>query len=213
MIKKTRENQKPTKHRQWKNFFFSPNIWHVNIASLQFYKQMYNNASRICDGEESSSAFFFFSSLLLDGLLFFIFIFLWGVLVLLCTAAAKIYPAHVVSVCYSMVGAAPAVGCGISAHRSWGGKKKLQRLRSDRGVCVCAILHSHCSEFKHTHTHLFPWWVEKMPKDHTAYTETCKWAVSAWVFEVFVFFNRNTHTPTTYALYGFYCLIENILIF
>lgn len=120
--------KKPEKTRNLQNtdserIFFSPNIWHVNIASLQFYKQMYNNASRICDGEESSSAFFFFSSLLLDGLLFFIFIFLWGVLVLLCTAAAKIYPAHVVSVCYSMVGAAPAVGCGISAHRSWGGKK------------------------------------------------------------------------------------------
>lgn len=74
-----KENQrKPETYKTQtvKEFFFSPNIWHVNIASLQFYKQMYNNASRICDGEESSSAFFFFSSLLLDGLLFFIFIFL-----------------------------------------------------------------------------------------------------------------------------------------
>lgn len=56
--------KKPEKTRNLQNtdserIFFSPNIWHVNIASLQFYKQMYNNASHICDGEESSSAFFF----------------------------------------------------------------------------------------------------------------------------------------------------------
>lgn len=140
----------------------------------------------------------------------FFFFFLWGVLVLLCTAAAKIYPAHVVSVCYSMVGAAPAVGCGISAHRSWGGKKSC---RDWEVIEVCVCYFTLTLQWTQTHTHLFPWWVEKMPKDHTAYTETCKWAVSAWVFEVFFFFNRNTHTPTTYALYGFYCLIENMLIF
>lgn len=45
-----------------------------------------------------------------------------GVLVLLCTAAAKIHPTQVVPVCYPVAGSqsiASAVCCGVSAHRTW----------------------------------------------------------------------------------------------
>lgn len=109
------------------------------IASLQFYKQMYNkyiiNRLLLWDSEEPACLFF----------VFFLSSFscvtvrrgmsrdfpLRRVLVLLCTAAAKIHPTQVVPVCYPVVGTqsvASAVCRGVSAHRTWeekwGGDRK-----------------------------------------------------------------------------------------
>lgn len=131
--KETRENQKQTNLGQWELFC---KIWHMYIALLQFYKQMYNkyiiNRLLLWDSEEPACVFFF--------LLFLVCPYgrgmspdfpLRGVLVLLCTTAAEIHPPHVVPVCYPMVGTqsvASAVCRGVSAHRTWeetyGGDRK-----------------------------------------------------------------------------------------
>lgn len=58
------------------------------------------------------------------------------VLVLLCTAAAKIHPTQVVSVCYPVTGTqsvASAVCCGVSAHRTWEEKWKAAKNSSKEG--------------------------------------------------------------------------------
>lgn len=98
------------------------------IASLQFYKQMYNkyiiNRLLLWDGGEPACVIFVFSS--------FTSVTIWRgmsrgsplrrVLILLCAAAAEIHPAHVVPVCYPAVGTrctASVVCCGVSAHRTW----------------------------------------------------------------------------------------------
>lgn len=119
-------------------------FWHMYIASLQFYKQMYNNyiinKLLIWDGEEPAShvsrgglGWFFFSS--------FSFVTVWrscerwrransslrGVLVLLCAAAAEIHPTQVVPVRYPVVGAAFAVRRRVPAHRAFVEEKQGRR--------------------------------------------------------------------------------------
>lgn len=60
--KETRENQKQTNLGQWELFC---KIWHMYIALLQFYKQMYNkyiiNRLLLWDSEEPACVFFFSS--------------------------------------------------------------------------------------------------------------------------------------------------------
>lgn len=120
--------------RDDKSFFFLQNLAYVYIASLQFYKQMYNkyiiNKLLMWDSEEPAfvCSFFFFHLFLLwqyGGWWAVTCPPLRGVLVLLCAAAAEIHPAQVVPVCYPVVGAqsvASAVRRGVSAHRAFGGK-------------------------------------------------------------------------------------------
>lgn len=126
MIKK----QEKTRHKQTLDSeSFSAKFGIMYIALLQFYKQMYNKyiiinrlvivrqwGASLRGGVLSS-----FSRVPVRRSMSRDFP-LRGVFVLLCTAATKIHPPQVVSVCYPVVGtqsAAFAVCCGVSAHRTW----------------------------------------------------------------------------------------------
>lgn len=133
-------------------------FWHMYIASLQFYKQMYNNyiinKLLIWDGEEPAlhggrgGSGFFFHLFLLS------FVTVWrscqrrwrrrrrrrrrrdnsslrGVLVLLCAAAPEIHPTQVVPVRYPVVGAASAVRRRVPAHGAFVEERQGRRRRKE----------------------------------------------------------------------------------